>query len=219
MTTSDGWQIGLWLAVIVSGVYHGLNPGMGWPLAVAAGLMERRQEALFKALGSLLGGHFLAMAVILLPFGALTAIQYWMHEIKLAAALLVIGAGVLLFVYRRHPRALARIPPSELGLWSFAIAMAHGAGLMLVPIYLGLCSAPSSMGHSSAMAIVADNIGLAVLVSGVHAIAMIVAGGAVAWSVYRYLGLKVLSKAWFNLEAVWAASLIAVGLVALRDLA
>jgi hypothetical protein len=215
---SEGWQIGLWLAVIVSGIYHGLNPGMGWPLAVAAGLMERRQEALFKALGSLLSGHLLAMTVVLLPFGILTAIQYWMHEIQVAAAVLVIGVGFLLFLYRRHPRVLARIPPSQLALWSFAVAIAHGAGLMLVPIYLGLCSAPSHAAHEPAMAIMADNIGLAALVSAVHAAAMIAASGAVAWAVYHYVGIQVLSKAWFNLEAFWAASLLSVGLVALRGL-
>lgn len=212
----NGWNTALWLAVVASGVYHGLNPGMGWPLAVAAGLMERRPSALFGALAPLAGGHFLAMGVILLPFGALTALQYWNHEIRLAAALIVIGVGILLYVYRRHPRILARIPPAELGLWSFAIAIAHGAGLMLVPMYLGLCTTkPSSlMDHDAAMSIVANNLGLAVLVSAVHAIAMIAAGGVVAWVVYRYFGLQVLSKAWINLDAFWAGSLIAVGLVA-----
>lgn len=212
----NGWNTALWLAVIASGVYHGLNPGMGWPLAVAAGLIERRPSALFGALAPLAGGHFLAMGIILLPFGMLTALQYWNHEIRVAAALIVIGVGILLFVYRRHPRILARIPPAELGLWSFAIAVAHGAGLMLVPMYLGLCTAkPSSlMDHDATMSIVANNLGLAILVSAVHAIAMIAAGGVVAWVVYRYFGLQVLSKAWINLDAFWAGSLIAVGLVA-----
>ncbi|CAA2139263.1 hypothetical protein [Hyphomicrobium sp. ghe19] len=212
----NGWNTALWLAVIASGVYHGLNPGMGWPLAVAAGLMERRPSALFGALAPIAGGHFLAMGVILLPFGMLTALQYWNHEIRLAAALIVIGVGILLLVYRRHPRMLARIPPAELGLWSFAIAVAHGAGLMLVPMYLGLCTTkPSSlMDHDDAISIVANNLGLAILVSAVHAIAMIAAGGVVAWAVYRYFGLQMLSKAWINLDAFWAGSLIAVGLVA-----
>ncbi|WP_045836524.1 hypothetical protein [Hyphomicrobium sp. 99] len=213
---SDGWNIGLWLAIIVSGVYHGVNPGMGWPLAVAAGLMERRQSALLAALGPLAAGHFLAMTVILLPFGMLTALQYWSHEIRLVAALIVIGVGVFLFAYRRHPRVLARIPPSQIGLWSFAIAIAHGAGLMLVPMYLGLCTTkPSSMlDHDAAMSVVTNNLGLAVLVSAAHALAMIGAGGVAAWLTYRYFGLQVLSKAWINLDALWAGSLIAVGVVA-----
>lgn len=213
---SDGFHIGLWLAVIASGVYHGINPGMGWPLAVAAGLMERRQSALIAALGPLASGHFLAMAVILLPFGMLTALQYWNHEIRIVAALIVICIGILLFIYRRHPRVLARIPPSQLGLWSFAIAIAHGAGLMLVPMYLGLCTTkpPSILDHDAAMSIVTNNLGLAVLVSAAHALAMIAAGGVAAWLTYRYFGLQVLSKAWVNLDTVWAGSLIAVGLVA-----
>ena len=213
---SESLNAGLWLAVIASGVYHGINPGMGWPLAVAAGLMERRQSALFSALGPLAGGHFLAMTVVLLPFGMLTALQYWSHEIRLVAALIVICAGLLLFVYRRHPRFLARIPPTELGLWSFAVATAHGAGLMLVPMYLGLCTTkPSSIvDHDAATSIIANNLGLAVLVAAAHATAMLAAGGLAAWLTYRYFGLRVLSKAWINVDALWAGSLIAVGLVA-----
>ncbi|HET6387826.1 hypothetical protein [Hyphomicrobium sp.] len=213
---TEGLNIGLWLAVLASGVYHGINPGMGWPLAVAAGLMERRQSALLSALGPLAGGHFLAMTVILLPFGMLTALQYWSHEIRLAAAVIVICAGLLLLVYRRHPRFLARIPPSELGLWSFAVATAHGAGLMLVPMYLGLCtSQPSPFSdHSSAMPVIANNLCLAVLVAAAHATALLATGGLAAWLTYRYFGVRILSKAWINVDALWAGSLVAVGVVA-----
>ena len=43
----DGYTA-LWAAVVASGLYHGLNPGMGWPLAVAAGLTERRGSAVAR---------------------------------------------------------------------------------------------------------------------------------------------------------------------------
>jgi hypothetical protein len=33
--------------------------------------------------------------------------------------------------------------------------------------------------------------------------------------VYRYLGLKFVARSWFNLDAVWAVSLILVGTIAL----
>jgi hypothetical protein len=129
---------------------------------------------------------------------------------------LVIGFGVFLLVNRRHPRALARIRPTQLGLWSFAVAIAHGAGLMLVPIYLGLCRAADlDKGHEAAGALINANLGMAVLVSGVHSVAMIAAGGFLAWLVYRYLGLKFVSQSWFNLDATWASSLVLVGALSL----
>jgi hypothetical protein len=97
---------------------------------------------------------------------------------------------------------LARIRPTQLGLWSFAVEIAHGAGLMLVPIYLGLCRAAYlDKGHEAAGALINTNLGMAVLVSVVHSVAMIAAGGFSAWLVYRYLGLKFVSRSWFNLDA------------------
>jgi hypothetical protein len=124
--------------------------------------------------------------------------------------------SVFLLVNRRHPRALARIRPTQLGLWSFAVAIAHGAGLMLVPIYLGLCRATDlDKGHGAAGALINANLGMAVLVSGVHSVAMIAAGGFLAWLVYRYLGLKFVSQSWFNLDATWASSLVLVGALSL----
>jgi hypothetical protein len=205
------------LAVIVSGLYHGINPGMGWPLAVAAGLMERRAAALFSALGSLAIGHFAAMTIVLLPFAALMGLAPLISQIQIAAALLVIAFGLFLLVNPRHPRVLARIRPTQLALWSFAIAIAHGAGLMLVPIYLGICTTDGSggMGHEAAGTLLAHNLGLAIVVSTIHTVAMIAAGGAIAWTVYRYAGLQVLSKAWIKSDVFWAASLILVGVAAL----
>lgn len=206
----------LWLAVVASGLYHGVNPGMGWPLAVSAGLMEKSPRTLFAALWPLSAGHLLATLLMLLPFALLLALAEWQRQIQAAAALFVIGFGVFRLLNRRHPRALARIPPTQLGLWSFAVAIAHGAGLMLVPIYLGLCRTSAlDAGHQAADALVEANLSMAMLVSIVHFAAMIVAGGSLAWAVYRYLGLKFVSRSWFNLDATWAASLILVGVAAL----
>lgn len=206
----------LWLAVVASGLYHGVNPGMGWPLAVSAGLMERTPRALAAALWPLTVGHLLAMLAIILPFSLLVALVEWRSQIQVGASLLVIGFGIFRLVNRRHPRMLARIRPTQLALWSFAVAIAHGAGLMLVPIYLGLCSAAGlDSGHEAAGALIKTDLGMAVLVSVVHSAAMIAAGGVLAWLVYRYLGLKFVSRSWFNLDATWAASLILVGTLSL----
>ena len=211
------WAVaGLWLAVIASGLYHGVNPGMGWPLAVSAGMMERRPGALVAALWALAAGHLLAMLLMILPFSLLVTLVYWQRQIRIGASLLVIGFGVFRLLDRRHPRALARIKPSQLGLWSFAAAIAHGAGLMLVPIYLGLCQADGlDRGNAAASTLISANLGMAVLVSIVHSGAMIAAGGLCAWLVYRYLGLKFVSRSWFNLDATWAVTLVLVGALSL----
>ena len=110
---------------------------MGWPLAVSAALMERKHQAMPKALTMLALGHFLAMICILLPFSMMIALIEWEVEIRIGADLLVMAMGFYLLINRRHPKFLARVHPARLALWSFLAAMAHGAGLMLVPIYLG----------------------------------------------------------------------------------
>ena len=200
----------------MSGLFHGVNPGMGWPLAVSAGLMGRNERALVSALWPLTVGHLLAMLVVILPFSLLVAVVQWQQPIQIGASMLVVGFGIFRFVNRRHMRTLARIRPTQLGLWSFAVAIAHGAGLMLVPIYLGLCTAADlDRGHEAAGALINANLGMAVLVPVVHSLAMTAAGGILAWLVYRYLGLKFVSRSWFNLDATWALSLILVGVLSL----
>jgi hypothetical protein len=206
----------LWWAVVASGIYHGINPGMGWPLAVSAALMDRSRSSLFKALLALAAGHLLAMAAILLPFVALLFLAEWQREIQIGAACLVIALGIYLIFNRRHPRILARIPPTRLALWSFLVAMAHGAGLMLVPIYLGICrTVETNAGHAAASDLIAGNASIAMIVAVVHTLAMFLSGGAMAFGVYEWLGLQFLSKSWFNLDLVWALSLILVGFLSL----
>jgi hypothetical protein len=216
LSGADWTVAGLWLAVIASGLYHGINPGMGWPLAVSAGLMEKSSRALFRALGPLWAGHLLATLLVILPFALLITLVEWQRPIQFGASLLVIGFGVFRLLSQRHPRALARIRPTQLGLWSFAVAIAHGAGLMLVPIYLGLCRAGAlDTGHEAASRLINTNLSMALLVSVAHSAAMIAAGGCAAWLVYRYLGIQFVARSWFNLDAAWAVSLILVGTIAL----
>ncbi len=207
---------GLWLAVVLSGAYHGLNPGMGWPLAVSSALMEQRQSALWRALAALAGGHFVAMLGVLLPFALMAVLVDYQREIRIGAALIVIAMGLYIALTQRHPRFLSRVPPSKLALWSFLVALAHGAALMLVPIYLGLCGLDElDAGHQAISQIMTTN-GLLVLgVAALHTAAMILGGGLLAYAVYRWLGLQFLSRSWFNLELIWALSLILVGVLGL----
>jgi len=207
----------LWWAVILSGAYHGLNPGMGWPLAVSAALMERKAAAMPKALLLLTTGHLLAMIAILLPFSLMIWLVEREYEIRLIASFIVIGMGIYLLVNSKHPRYLARIHPAKLGLWSFLSAIAHGAALMLVPIYLGICQiaedngSTENAGHLAAQNLMSNDLFTALGVSLVHTVSMGLAGALLAILVYFWLGLKFISQAWFNLDKIWACSLILVG--------
>jgi ABC-type amino acid transport system permease subunit len=202
----------LWWAVIVSGVYHGINPGMGWPLAVSAGLMGGKGRSLAKALGLLALGHLLAMLAILMPFAVMSALFIWEKELRIGAGTLVVLMGIYLLVNRKHPKILSRIHPAKLALWSFLAAMAHGAGLMLVPIYLGICGVDlQDAGHQAAQTLMGPTMANAVLVATVHTLAMTIAGGIIASIIYYWMGLQFLSKTWFNLDIAWALSLVLVG--------
>jgi hypothetical protein len=206
-----------WLAILAMGVYHGLNPGMGWLFAVSNGLQLRRGQAVFAALLPIAFGHLVAMAVALLPFVVVAAYVGRLVIIRAVAGVVLLAFGLYKLVFQRHPRFLVRIGPSHLALWSFLMATAHGAGLMLVPVALSLCEsgpAPHSA-HDALAEIAARSVGLTVLAASAHTIAMVATGGAIAWIVYRYLGLELLRRAWFNLDLLWAALLIVVGIVSL----
>jgi len=208
---SGNWNFGLWLAVVALGAYHGCNPGMGWPLAVSNAMCEKRDAAVFTTLGPLAVGHFLAMAVVLLPFSFVVGLLDWSAAIRLTAGLMVGAFGLYKLVNRRHPRSLNRVRPSQLTLWSFLIATAHGAGLMLLPIYLGLCS--TAGGHAAVADLMRTGLVTAVAVCAVHTAVMVTAGGLTAWIVYRHLGLRFLRSAWLNLDSVWAVSLMLTGAI------
>lgn len=214
----------LWLSVIAVGVYHGLNPAMGWPLAVANGMTARRAGAVVSTMLPLAAGHLLAMAVVLLPFSWLGGYAEWSRAIRIGAGGLVLVFGLYKLIWRRHPRALARIRPTQLAWWSFLMATAHGAGLMLLPFMLGLCATTPAVGEAGAVAALPElghavmmsalaraNLATATAVAGAHTLAMLVAGLAMAWIVYRYLGLRFLRSAWLNLDAVWGVSLVVAG--------
>jgi hypothetical protein len=207
---------GAWLAIVALGCYHGLNPGMGWLFAVSNGMQEKRGSAVFAAVPPIAAGHVLAMAAVLLPFALVTVSLEQVRGLGLIAGCLLIGFGVYKLVNRRHPRFLARVGSDHLVLWSFLMATAHGAGLMLLPVYLGLgAMSHAGPGHMAMAELAGVGILSASLVALVHTGAMMLVGGIIAWTVYRYLGLSLLRRAWFNLDLVWAGCLIVVGSIAL----
>jgi hypothetical protein len=208
---------GAWLAIVGLGCYHGINPGMGWLFAVSNGMQEKRGSAVFAAVPPIAAGHILAMVAVLLPFALVTVSLEQVRGLGFLSGFLLIGFGVYKLVNRRHPRFLARIGREHLILWSFLMATAHGAGLMLLPVYLGLgtMAHAGGSGHAAMAELAGAGILSASLVALVHTGAMVLVGGLIAWCVYRYLGLRLLQRAWLNLDLVWAGCLIVVGGIAL----
>lgn len=228
LAESFGQHPWAWLTVVALGVYHGLNPGMGWLFAVSNGMQAHRSGAVFSALPPIALGHFLAMAVALLPFVALELYLEKVVGIRAAAGLLLVAFGVYKLVFRRHPRILARVGPTHLVAWSFLSATAHGAGLMLVPVVLGMgmgtgeaATAGAAHRHGALAEVAGGSMGLTLLAGTIHTLAMVLTGGAIAWMVYRYVGVGVLRRAWFNLDMLWGILLVVVGtaafIVAARD--
>lgn len=202
----------LWLTVVALGLYHGLNPAMGWPLAVAKGMTDRRAAAVFATLLPLGAGHAMAVAVALLPFAWLGWYVEWSRALRIGAGTAVLLFGAFKLVKRRHPRMLARIPPTRLAWWSFLMATSHGAGLMLLPFMLALCAVPGHAGGRALQSYLARaNLETALLIAAVHTGVAILAGSVIAWIVYRYLGLRFLRLAWLDLDALWGASLVLAG--------
>ncbi len=207
----------LWAGVVAIGLYHGLNPAMGWPLAVANGLERQRGAAVFAtwlaAGGGPPAGHG-AGAAALRAAGEPAA---WGREIRIGVGLLVLFFGAWRLVRPGRHRWSRRLRPTQLTLWSFLMASAHGAGLMLLPILVGLCGVPAdpALDPPSTLALMRASAATAVAVSLVHSAAMIGSGLCVAWLVYRYLGLKALRSAWLDLDTLWSAGLMLSGAAAI----
>ncbi|HJU12219.1 MAG TPA: hypothetical protein VJ728_15145 [Candidatus Binataceae bacterium] len=203
-----------WVAVATLGAYHGIDPSMGWLFAVALGLQEQRRAKVIAALLPIAIGHLVSVALIVgLIAIALRPTSDWMRP---AGAVALIAFGVFRFWRpRAHPRwVVMRVNSAELAAWSFLMATAHGAGLMLFPILVDLHSAAMHSHHAMTVAAPAHvTLGVAETVAIIllHTGAMLLVMGTIALAVYEWLGLKILRSAWINLDAIWAGALIAAG--------
>lgn len=199
--------LGPWLVVAGLGAFHGLNPAMGWLFAVALGLHRGSGRVVAWAMAPIALGHALAVAVAVLAFLALGAVLELSVLRKIAGALLL---GWAVWVFRRgHPRRVRvgmTTGAAGLVLWSFTMASAHGAGLMLLPALVPICFAGETVPH------LATTTARALLVVLLHSGAMLAVTAAVAFLVYRVVGVAVLRSAWINLELLWALALAATGL-------
>lgn len=214
-----------WLSLALLGAFHGLNPGMGWLFAVALGLQERRLRAVTAALGPIALGHALAIGVAAAAVGILGVVVPQRLLLALGGATLLGFAAYKVATRFRHPRWVGmRVGPRELVLWSFLMASAHGAGLMLIPVLValrgeGVSSAMAHVGHGGHMAhrppVASDGLLPALAAVGLHAAAMLAVAGVVAVVVYQRVGVDVLRRAWVNLDLVWAGALTLTGGMAL----
>ena len=215
-----------WLALILLGACHGLNPAMGWLFAVSLGLQEGRREVVLRAFWPIALGP--AAAVTLVVAAVLAA-----QVVVPLGVLRYVGAGALILfglyklIQRKHPRWVGmRVGFRDLTAWSFLMASAHGAGLMLVPVLLKLSGTMQEMehraheahehwGHSVHLfltdrAVLADFAAVAV-----HTLAMFAVMAVVALVVYDRLGLMILKRTWFNVDLLWTGALVGAGVITL----
>ena len=212
-----------WLTLALLGAYHGINPGMGWLFAVALGLQERSRAAVVHAFAPIALGHAISLAAVI----ALLSIAQTLMDIGMlrpigAAALVIFGLYKLL-APMSHPRWVGmRVNFRDLAAWSFLMATAHGAGLMLLPVLMRLPSERAPMSHDMSshaghmqMAGMVAAPTTAIVVVALHTAAMFLAMGVSALVVYEKVGLAILRRAWVNLDLVWAVALIMTGALSL----
>jgi hypothetical protein len=215
--SGGGWA---WLAVALLGAYHGADPSMGWLFAVGLGLQERRTAKVIWALLPIAMGHLAAITVVVALIAAIARISWLIRPIGAGA---LVGFGIFRLIRpRAHPRWVAmRVSALDLTAWSFLMASAHGAGLMLLPILIGIPAAsialPSHHAHFIPTLAVHGPISPleAIGVVLVHTGSMLLVMGTIAIVVYKWVGLKILRSAWINLDLLWAIALIAAGILSL----
>ena len=206
-----------WLSLVALGGFHGLNPAMGWLFAVALGLQERRLRGVLAALGPIAAGHALAIGGVAAAIGLLGLV--------VPAAALLVGGGLALLAFAgwtvvrrfRHPRWVGmRVGARDLIAWSFLMATAHGAGLMLAPVLVhlgsgGLPAGEATAGHAGHAGAVDGVLAPTLAAVGLHTAAMFAVMAVVALVVYQKIGVEVLRRAWINLDLIWVGALAVAG--------
>jgi hypothetical protein len=205
----------LWLMLLL-GAYHGANPGMGWLFAVALGMQEQKGSAVAKSLVPIALGHALAIGSVVM-IAAFLGRALPLLTIRYGVAALLLGLGIFSLVSHWHPRWVRMsVGFRDLTSWSFLMAPAHGAGLMVLPLLLGSSTveAHAHMACHNQMSSAATPLA-GMLATGIHTAGYLVVTGLVAWAFYRKLGLALLRKTWFNFNLVWGGALVVTGLFTL----
>ena len=203
-----------WAALFLLGAYHGINPGMGWLFAVALGMQRHSARVVWQSLLPIAVGHALAIGLVVAA-ALLLGATLPQNAVKILVASLLFGLGLYKLLRKGHPHwGGMDVGFRDLTIWSFLMATAHGAGLMLLPVLFGM-SAIGYAHHDMHMLMISGGPWLGVLAVDVHTLGYLVITGAVAFVVYEKLGLNLLRKAWVNLDLIWAVALIVTAGVAL----
>ncbi len=201
-----------WLAIAGLGAFHGANPAMGWLFAVALGLHRHSRAVVGQALVPIALGHAASIAIVALAFVFLGLLVDTEPLLKVSGALLIAWAlWHAVWGHGRRVRFGMQVGMVGLGLWSFLMASAHGAGLMLIPALAPLCLA----GSPGAEVMAEGSFATAAAAVGLHTLSMLAVTAAFAFAVYGWLGLEVLRRGWLNLDAVWTAALVVCGVILL----
>lgn len=211
------------------GIFHGINPGMGWLFAVSLGLQEQRRAAVWSALLPLALGHALAIGLTLVLVG-MVGLMIPVSILKWIVAVILISFGIYKLIRNRHPRyGGMQVNFRQLTTWSFLMASAHGAGLMVLPfLFKGMGADPSMSSaqthmHSHNTATLVDHASIlsslpaeplmGVFIIVLHTLGYLLVMGLIAVIVYEKLGLRLLKSAWFNIDLIWAGALILSGIL------
>jgi hypothetical protein len=194
-----------WAAIVGSGVFHGINPAMGWLFATALGLQRGSRQALWAALPPLALGHAVSVFAVTSSALAFGVLARTLH-MQLALGALLIAWGIYHPLYgHRHRIAVGMTAGfGGLALWSAATATLHGAGLMLVPALMPLCA-------NGAFGPAGGPLGPAAAATLLHTAVATATSGILAFVAYQYVGLGVLRRGWINFDWLWSAALVAAG--------
>ncbi|ALL68121.1 membrane protein [Paraburkholderia caribensis MBA4] len=194
---------GVWATVIGSGIFHGVNPAMGWLFAAALGLQHGSRKALLMALPPLALGHAVSVMFVTTSAVALGLFTHTVH-LRIVMGILLIAWAAYHHFYGHRQRVRVGMTAGFVGLalWSAAMATMHGAGLMLLPALLPLCGAGMPVGSSL------ESVGQ---VTAVHTVVTLVTASAIALAAYQYLGLGLLRRGWINFDWLWCGALSVTG--------
>jgi hypothetical protein len=207
-----------WNAMVALGAYHGINPGMGWLFAVALGMQRGSARGVLNALPPIALGHAAAVGVVLLAAG-LAGLVVPLGALKIVVSSILMMLGLYRLWRHRHPRfGGMQVGFGDLTVWSFLMASAHGAGLMVLPFVLGAQADMAAAASEHAGHMAGSSAGVpwtSAMAVGTHTVAYLVVMALAAWVVYRKLGLTLLRTAWINLDWLWAGALVVTGAVVL----
>ena len=205
-----------WTAMIALGAYHGINPGMGWLFAVALGMQQGRASGVWRALPPIAIGHAAAVGLVV-AVAAVAQVVIPLEALKLVVAATLVTLGGYRLWRHRHPRfGGMQVGFRDLTVWSFLMASAHGAGVMVLPFVLDVdatVSAQAGEHAHHALSTASSHPWMDAMAVGIHSLTYLVVTALIAWVVYRKLGLAVLRTAWFNLDWLWAGALVVTGVV------